>query len=136
VDTPGHADFGGEVERIMNMVDGVLLVVDAVEGPQAQTRFVLQQGAEAGAKPIVVINKIDREHANPHRVHDQVLELLLELHATDEQFNCPFIYASARNGFALADLEAPRKDMTAALRGHGDPYSRRPRPIPRPPSRC
>jgi len=112
VDTPGHADFGGEVERIMKMVDGVLLVVDAVDGPQAQTRFVLQKALHNGLKPIVVINKIDREHADPHRVHDQVLELLLDLHANEEQFNCPFIYASARDGFAVKDLKDPRKGMT------------------------
>jgi GTP-binding protein len=77
VDTPGHADFGGEVERIMNMIDGVLLVVDAAEGPQAQTRFVLRKALEAGAKPIVVINKIDREFANPHKVLDQVFDLFV-----------------------------------------------------------
>jgi GTP-binding protein len=111
VDTPGHADFGGEVERIMKMVDGVLLLVDAVDGPQAQTRFVLQKALHHGLKPIVVINKIDREHANPHRVHDQVLELLLDLHANEEQFNCPFIYASARDGFAVLDLDEPRNGM-------------------------
>ncbi|MFH0909141.1 MAG: translational GTPase TypA [bacterium] len=112
VDTPGHADFGGEVERIMKMVDGVLLVVDAVDGPQAQTRFVLQKALHHGLKPIVVINKIDREQANPHRVHDQVLELLLDLHANEEQFNCPFVYASARDGFAVRDLKEPHKGMT------------------------
>ena len=112
VDTPGHADFGGEVERIMKMVDGVLLVVDAVDGPQAQTRFVLQKALHHGLKPIVVINKIDREHADAHRVHDQVLELLLDLHANDEQFNCPFIYASARDGFAVSSLDKPRTNMT------------------------
>ncbi len=111
VDTPGHADFGGEVERIMKMVDGVLLLVDAVDGPQAQTRFVLQKALHHGLKPIVVINKIDREHANPHRVHDQVLELLLDLHANEEQFNCPFIYASARDGFAVQSLDDPRNGM-------------------------
>ncbi len=115
VDTPGHADFGGEVERIMKMVDGVLLLVDAVDGPQAQTRFVLQKALHHGLKPIVVINKIDREHADPHRVHDQVLELLLDLHANEEQFNCPFIYASARDGFALKNLEDPRAGMTPLL---------------------
>src|SRR5437764_4771703 len=81
VDTPGHADFGGEVERVLGMVDGVLLLVDAVEGPQAQTRFVLRKALQHGLKPIVVINKIDREHADPHGVHDKVLELLLELNA-------------------------------------------------------
>src|SRR5436305_14906733 len=81
VDTPGHADFGGEVERILGMVDGVLLLVDAFDGPQAQTRFVLKKALQHGLKPIVVINKIDREHADPHGVHDKVLELLLELNA-------------------------------------------------------
>ena len=111
VDTPGHADFGGEVERIMKMVDGVLLLVDAVDGPQAQTRFVLQKALHHGLKPIVVINKIDREHADPHRVHDQVLELLLDLHANEEQFTCPFIYASARDGFAVRDLADARNGM-------------------------
>ena len=111
VDTPGHADFGGEVERIMKMVDGVLLVVDAVDGPQAQTRFVLQKALHHGLKPIVVINKIDRDHAAPHRVHDQVLELLLDLHANEEQFNCPFVYASARDGFAVLDLKDERNGM-------------------------
>ena len=111
VDTPGHADFGGEVERIMQMVDGVLLVVDAVDGPQAQTRFVLQKALHHGLKPIVVVNKIDREHANVHRVHDQVLELLLDLHANDEQFNCPFIYASARDGYAVRDLKDEKTNM-------------------------
>jgi GTP-binding protein len=111
VDTPGHADFGGEVERIMKMVDGVLLLVDAVDGPQAQTRFVLQKALYHGLKPIVVINKIDRDHADPHRVHDQVLELLLDLHANEEQFNCPFIYASARDGFAVRNVDDARNGM-------------------------
>jgi len=104
VDTPGHADFGGEVERIMNMIDGVLLVVDAAEGPQAQTRFVLRKALEAGAKPIVVINKIDRENAQPHRVLDQVFDLFLSLHATDEQLDFPIIYASAKDGYAREKL--------------------------------
>lgn len=111
VDTPGHADFGGEVERIMQMVDGVLLVVDAVDGPQAQTRFVLQKALHHGLKPIVVVNKIDREHADVHRVHDQVLELLLDLHANEEQFNCPFIYASARDGYAVRDMADEKNGM-------------------------
>jgi GTP-binding protein len=112
VDTPGHADFGGEVERILGMVDGVLLLVDAFDGPQAQTRFVLKKALGHGLKVIVVINKIDREHADPHGVHDKVLELLLELHATEEQFNAPFIYASARDGYAVRDLNDPRTGMT------------------------
>jgi len=112
VDTPGHADFGGEVERILGMVDGVLLLVDAFDGPQAQTRFVLKKALAQGLKVIVVINKIDREHADPHGVHDKVLELLLELHATEEQFNAPFIYASARDGYALKNLDDPHTGMT------------------------
>lgn len=103
VDTPGHADFGGEVERIMNMIDGVLLVVDAAEGPQAQTRFVLRKALEAGAKPVVVINKIDRDNANPKKVLDQVFELFMSLNATDEQLDFPFIYCSAKQGFAKTD---------------------------------
>src|SRR5436853_418459 len=105
VDTPGHADFGGEVERIMNMIDGVLLVVDAADGPQAQTRFVLRKALEAGAKPIVVINKVDRENAQPHKVLDAVWDLFGSLHATDEQMDFPVIYASAKEGFAKSDLK-------------------------------
>ena len=105
VDTPGHADFGGEVERIMNMIDGVLLVVDSAEGPQAQTRFVLRKALEAGAKPIVVINKIDRENANPKKVLDAVFELFMSLNATDEQLDFPFIYCSAKEGYAKVELD-------------------------------
>jgi GTP-binding protein len=105
VDTPGHADFGGEVERIMNMIDGVLLVVDSVDGPQAQTRFVLRKALEAGAKPIVVINKIDRDNATPHKVLDAVFDLFVSLHATDEQLDFPVIYASAKGGYAKEQLE-------------------------------
>src|ERR1044072_8632530 len=105
VDTPGHADFGGEVERIMNMIDGVLLVVDAADGPQAQTRFVLRKALEAGAKPIVVINKIDRDNATPHKVLDAVFELFVSLHATDEQLDFPVIYASAKGGYAKEQLD-------------------------------
>ena len=105
VDTPGHADFGGEVERIMNMIDGVLLVVDSVDGPQAQTRFVLRKALEAGAKPIVVINKIDRDNATPHKVLDGVFDLFVSLHATDEQLDFPVIYASAKGGYAKEQLD-------------------------------
>jgi GTP-binding protein len=112
VDTPGHADFGGEVERIMKMVDGVLLVVDAHDGPQAQTRFVLRKALENKAKPIVVINKIDRENARPHKVLDMVFDLFVELKATDEQLDFPIIYASAKNGFALRELHENNEDMT------------------------
>jgi len=111
VDTPGHADFGGEVERIMNMIDGVLLVVDATEGPQAQTRFVLRKALEAGAKAIVVINKIDRENANPKRVVDQVFDLFVSLHANDAQLDFPIVYASAKDGFARKDLKDTNNDM-------------------------
>lgn len=111
VDTPGHADFGGEVERVMRMVDGVLLLVDAYDGPQAQTRFVLKKALKEGLKPIVVINKIDRDNSDPMKVHDQVLELFLELDATEEQFQAPFIYASARTGFAIRELEDERVDL-------------------------
>ncbi len=105
VDTPGHADFGGEVERAMSMIDGVLLVVDAADGPQAQTRFVLRKALESGAKPIVVINKIDRDNAEPKKVLDEVFDLFLQLHATDEQLDFPFVFASAKEGFAKLDLE-------------------------------
>ena len=112
VDTPGHADFGGEVERIMKMVDGVLLVVDAHDGPQAQTRFVLRKALENKAKPIVVINKIDRENARPHQVLDMVFDLFVELKATDQQLDFPIIYASAKNGFALKELHENNEDMT------------------------
>ena len=111
VDTPGHADFGGEVERIMNMIDGVLLVVDAADGPQAQTRFVLRKALEAGAKPIVVINKIDRENANPKKVLDEVFELFESLNATDEQLDFPFIYCSAKRGYAKTDLKHASETM-------------------------
>jgi len=105
VDTPGHADFGGEVERVMNMVDGVMLVVDAYEGPQAQTRFVLKKALEANLAPIVFINKIDRPNARPLEMHDEVLELFLDLEANEEQFNAPFLYGSAKDGMAVSHPE-------------------------------
>ena len=95
VDTPGHSDFGGEVERILRMVDGVLLVVDAFDGPMPQTRFVLRKALALHRTPIVVINKIDRPGSDPMRVHDEVLDLFIELEATEEQLNCPVVYASA-----------------------------------------
>ena len=112
VDTPGHADFGGEVERSLSMIDGVLLLVDAKEGPQAQTRFVLRKALEAGAQPIVVINKIDRDHARPDWVLDQVFELFIALGATDEQLDFPYIYASAKDGYATTDYTKLGGDMT------------------------
>ena len=105
VDTPGHADFGGEVERIMNMVDGAILVVDSYEGPMPQTREVLKKSLALNLKPIVVINKIDRPGANPLKVVDQVLELFIELNATDEQLDFPVVYASAKNGIAKMNLD-------------------------------
>jgi GTP-binding protein len=112
VDTPGHADFGGEVERIMKMVDGALLVVDAHDGPQAQTRFVLRKALENGVKPVVVINKIDRENAEPHRAVDMVFDLFVELKATDEQLDFPIVYASAKHGFATRELSEKNDDLT------------------------
>ena len=112
VDTPGHADFGGEVERALRMVDGVLLVVDAYDGPQAQTRFVLRKALAHGLKVIIVINKIDRENAEPTKMYDKVLELLMELNATEEQFDAPVVYGSGRDGYMMYHLGDERKDMT------------------------
>ncbi len=115
VDTPGHADFGGEVERVLSMVDGVLLLVDAVEGPMPQTRFVTQKAFQQGFVPLVVINKIDRDGARPDWVLDQTFELFDRLGANDEQLDFPVIYASALNGFATTDAATPTTDMTALL---------------------
>ncbi len=112
VDTPGHADFGGEVERALRMVDGVLLVVDAYDGPQAQTRFVLRKALQHGLKVIIVINKIDRDNAEPVKRYDKVLELLMELNATEEQFDAPVVYGSGRDGYMMYNLTDERKDMT------------------------
>lgn len=115
VDTPGHADFGGEVERILSMVDSVLLLVDAVDGPMPQTRFVTQKAFAAGLNPIVVINKIDRPGARPHWVMDQVFDLFDKLGATDEQLDFPVVYTSALLGFATLDLDHKGEDMTPLL---------------------
>ncbi len=112
VDTPGHADFGGEVERILSMVDSVLLLVDAVDGPMPQTRFVTQKAFAWGLKPIVVINKVDRDSAKPDWVVDQVFDLFVSLDATDEQLDFPVIYASALAGYATTDLSKPNDNMT------------------------
>ncbi|WP_321350031.1 translational GTPase TypA [Halopseudomonas oceani] len=112
VDTPGHADFGGEVERVMSMVDSVLLLVDAVDGPMPQTRFVTQKAFQAGLRPIVVVNKIDRPGARPDWVIDQVFDLFDSLGATDEQLDFPFVYASAINGIAGMDPEEMAEDLT------------------------
>ena len=111
VDTPGHADFGGEVERILRMVDGVLLVVDAFDGPMPQTRFVLRKALALGRTPIVVINKIDRPGADPMRVHDEVLDLFIELEADEAQLDAPVVYVSARNGTSTLDLDQPLQDL-------------------------
>ena len=111
VDTPGHADFGGEVERVLSMVDGVLLLVDAVEGPMPQTRFVTRKALALGLRPIVVINKIDRPGARPDWVVDHTFDLFDKLGATEEQMDFPIVYASALNGFATTDLANPGKDM-------------------------
>ncbi|HMI54732.1 MAG TPA: translational GTPase TypA [Gemmatimonadaceae bacterium] len=112
VDTPGHADFGGEVERILRMVDGVLLVVDAFDGPMPQTRFVLGKALALDRTPIVVINKIDRPGADPMRVHDEVLDLFIELEANEAQLDAPVVYASAREGVATMDLDVTPVDLT------------------------
>jgi GTP-binding protein len=112
VDTPGHADFGGEVERALRMVDGVLLVVDAYDGPQAQTRFVLRKALAHGLKVVIVINKIDRDNAEPAKMYDKVLELLMELNATEEQFDAPVIYGSGRDGYMMYHLGEEKKDMS------------------------
>ncbi len=123
VDTPGHSDFGGEVERILRMVDGVLILVDAAEGPLPQTRFVTRKALGLGLRPIVVINKIDRQDAEPLRVHDEVLELFMDLEASPEQLDAPFLYASSRYGMAFRELEeAPRTwgaEAGTEARGHG-----------------
>ena len=112
VDTPGHADFGGEVERVLSMVDSVLLLVDAVDGPMPQTRFVTKKAFAQGLKPIVVINKIDRPGARPDWVIDQVFDLFDNLGATDEQLDFPIVYASALNGFATLDPDEVTDNMT------------------------
>ena len=111
VDTPGHTDFGGEVERVLGMVDGCLLLVDAVEGPMPQTRFVLRKAIELGLKPIVVVNKIDRQDARPEEVVDLTFDLMADLGASDEQLDFPILYAVAREGKAFKDLDAPRDNM-------------------------
>jgi len=111
VDTPGHSDFGGEVERILRMVDGVLILVDAAEGPMPQTRFVTRKALALGLRPIVAINKIDRSDAEPLRVHDEVLGLFIDLEATHDQLDAPFLYTSSRAGTATTELEKPGTDL-------------------------
>jgi len=116
IDTPGHADFGGEVERILKMVNGVVLVVDAFEGSMPQTKFVLQKALDLDLPVIVCINKIDRPEARPTEVEDEVLELFMDLDATDEQLDCPFIYTSAKSGYAITSLEDKRENMVPLFR--------------------
>ncbi|MFR8033293.1 MAG: translational GTPase TypA [Lachnospiraceae bacterium] len=111
IDTPGHADFGGEVERVLKMVNGVILVVDAYEGAMPQTKFVLRKALELDLSVIVCINKIDRPEARPDEVIDEVLELLMDLDASDEQLDCPFVFASAKGGYAMKNLDDPRENM-------------------------
>ncbi|WP_114393355.1 translational GTPase TypA [Oleisolibacter albus] len=112
VDTPGHADFGGEVERILNMVDGVCLLVDSAEGPLPQTKFVLGKALKLGMRPMVVVNKIDRQDARPDEVHNEIFDLFASLDASDEQLDFPTLFASGRNGWAVVDLNDERKDLT------------------------
>lgn len=116
VDTPGHADFGGEVERILRMVDGVLLVVDAFDGPMPQTRFVLRKALELGRTPIIVINKIDRPGADPLRVHDEVLSLFIDLEASEEQLDSPVVYCSAKQGVSTLDMDVEAVDFEPLFR--------------------
>ncbi|MEM5544558.1 translational GTPase TypA [Sulfitobacter sp. AS92] len=113
VDTPGHADFGGEVERILSMVDGVVLLVDAAEGPMPQTKFVTSKALKLGLRPIVVLNKVDKTDAEPDRALDECFDLFASLDATDEQLEFPHMYASGRSGWADLELDGPRKDLTA-----------------------
>src|SRR5215471_16307269 len=134
VDTPGHADFGGEVERILGMVDGVLVLVDAAEGPMPQTKFVLGKALRQGLKPIVVINKVDRPDARPSEVHNEIFDIFAALDATEAQLDFPTVFASGRHGWATAELDAPREDLCALFElilehvpppsaDHGSPFS-------------
>lgn len=115
IDTPGHADFGGEVERVLTMADGVLLLVDAFEGPMPQTRFVTQKALSLGLKPIVVINKVDKENCRPDEVHEQVFDLFFNLNATEEQLDFPTLYGSSKQGWMSSDWREPKEDITELL---------------------
>lgn len=117
IDTPGHSDFGGEVERVLNMADGCLLLVDAFEGPMPQTRFVLQKALQLGLKPIVVINKVDKKNCTPDEVHEQVFELMYQLDATEDQLNFPTFYGSAKQGWMSNDWKEPTTDIIPLLEG-------------------
>ncbi|MEN9613392.1 MAG: hypothetical protein RLZZ628_4206, partial [Bacteroidota bacterium] len=115
IDTPGHSDFGGEVERVLNMADGVLLLVDAFEGPMPQTRFVLQKALELGLKPIVVVNKVDKPNCTPDLVYEQVFDLMFTLDATEDQLDFPVVYGSARNNWMGPDAHNPTSDISYLL---------------------
>ncbi|MEO5977280.1 MAG: translational GTPase TypA [Chryseolinea sp.] len=117
IDTPGHSDFGGEVERVLNMADGCLLLVDAFEGPMPQTRFVLQKALQLGLKPILVINKVDKKNCTPDEVHEQVFELMFSLDATEEQLNFPTFYGSAKQGWMSKDWRTPTTDISTLIEG-------------------
>jgi GTP-binding protein len=117
IDTPGHSDFGGEVERVLNMADGCLLLVDAFEGPMPQTRFVLQKALQMGLKPIVVINKVDKKNCTPDEVHEAVFDLMFALDATEDQLNFPTFYGSAKQGWMSNDWKTPTTDITALIEG-------------------
>ena len=115
IDTPGHSDFGGEVERVLNMADGCILLVDAFEGPMPQTRFVLQKALEIGLKPVVVVNKVDKPNCRPEEVYEMVFDLMFSLNATEEQLDFPVVYGSAKNGWMSADWKTPTGDITYLL---------------------
>ena len=115
IDTPGHADFGGEVERVLHMADGVILLTDAAEGPMPQTKFVLGKALAQGLKPIVIINKIDRPDGRPEEVVDEVFDLFVSLDANDEQLDFPIMYASGRDGWCVKELDDPRENLTPLL---------------------
>ena len=115
IDTPGHSDFGGEVERVLNMADGCLLLVDAFEGPMPQTRFVLQKALQIGLKPIVVVNKVDKPNCRPEEVYEMVFDLMFSLNATEDQLDFPVVYGSAKNGWMGEDYSTPTTDITYLL---------------------
>ena len=115
LDTPGHSDFGGEVERVLNMADGCLLLVDAFEGPMPQTRFVLQKALQLGLKPVVVINKVDKPNCRPEEVYEMVFDLMCDLNATEDQLNFPVVYGSAKNGWMSEDWKKPTDNIEYLL---------------------
>lgn len=115
IDTPGHADFGGEVERVLNMADGCLLLVDAFEGPMPQTRFVLQKAIQMGLKPIVVVNKVDKQNCRPDEVQEMVFELMFNLNATEEQLDFPTIFGSAKQNWMSTDWRKPTDNISVLL---------------------